>query len=68
MDTVTLKSMDGITIKVSMDAANFSKTISTMLAVMEDDDCEPIPLLKVDTKILGMVFNWIDRKVKFPIK
>lgn len=64
MDTVTLKSMDGQTLVVSMESAKISKTIETMLAVMEEDDTEPIPVMKVDAKVLGVVFEWISQKLK----
>lgn len=63
MATVLLKSMDGAVLKVSMEAAKFSKTIGTMLSVMEEDDAEPIPLMKVEKKVLGLVFDWVDQKV-----
>ncbi len=56
--------MDEKTLVVSLDAAKFSKTIATMLSVMEEDDTEPIPLMKVDGKILGLVFEWVNQKIK----
>lgn len=64
MESVELRSSDGKILVVSLEAAKLSKTIETMLGVMGDDDKEPIPLMKVDSKILGLVFEWINHKIK----
>lgn len=62
MGEVSLKSKDGESFALSLNAANLSNTVKTLLSVMEEDDKEPIPVLEVDSGILQIVVEWMKQK------